>query len=185
MTVPSSVAGGNTLVVAAFVGTFRGTAGCSDSRGNSYTVDADTTANGRLFVCSARLAAGLSAGDTITVTYPGFSGLSVAVATEFSGTSGVDQRATANGSNAKPTVGPITTTRARELLVNVVAWGTSPTYSPGCGFIPASEVSVGSGGGRKTVNVSFRTVDATGSYTACGTLSPSGYRWQAALVGHY
>jgi hypothetical protein len=185
LTVPGSgVAAGNTLVVAVSTGTFRGTVGCQDSKGNAYAVRADATGAGRLFVCTAERVRALTGGDTITVTYPGFSGTSMATAAEFSGLTGADQGRASAANTSTPTTGTVSTTRSSELLIAVVAHGGSTVYTPGCGFTLGGRSAAGSGGGQKTLDVVYRTVSATGSYEACGALSTSS-QWQAAIVTNY
>ena len=180
----SGVAAGHTVVVAVMAGTFKGTVACTDSKGNSYTVDSDVTGQGRLFVCTGRNVAALAAGDKITATYPGFSGMSIAGATEFSHASGVDQRRVATGNSAAPTVGPVGTTHSNELLVSVVAHSSTPVFTAACGFAPASRAVGGTGGGQKTIDVGYRAAPAAGSYTACGTMT-SGTWWSAGIVTYW
>jgi len=182
--VSRNVAAGDTILVAVNAGTFVGAVGCSDSKGNTYSVDSDVTANGRLFVCSARNVTALGLVDTITATYPGFSGLSVAVATEFSGVTTLDQSLAASGNDASPTVGPVVTTQSTELLISVVSHTSTPVFTPGCGFVAASWAIAGSGSSQKTIDVSYQVVSATGSYSACGTMT-AGQWWSAEILTYY
>ena len=67
----------DTLVVSVATGTFAGDVGCSDSVGNNYRVEVDkNTGAGRLFVCVAHNGHALEGGDTVSASYPKFSGLS-------------------------------------------------------------------------------------------------------------
>ena len=79
------VAAGDSVIVSVTAGTFGGAVACSDTKGNVYSVDADVTSVGRLFICSARNVTALTSSDKITATYPGFSGMSAATASEFAG----------------------------------------------------------------------------------------------------
>ena len=57
VTEPGGVSAGETVVVSVATGTFAGAVGCTDSKNNIYTVVADkNTGNGRLFVCTSKLA---------------------------------------------------------------------------------------------------------------------------------
>jgi M6 family metalloprotease-like protein len=180
----AGVTAGDTVIVAVEAGTNSGIVGCSDSRGNVYTVNTDVNAVGRQFVCSARLGVGLSAGDSIRATYPSFSGLTAAVATEFSGLSGLDQKRVSSGNSATPSSGPIATTQTNELLVSVISHNATPVFSNGCGFALAAELIAGSGSNQKTIDVGYRLTSATGTFTGCGTLT-FGQRWRAAIVARY
>lgn len=181
----AGVAAGDTVIVAVEAGTNSGAVGCSDSRGNSYAVRTDLNAVGRQFVCSARLTAALQAGDSIRATYPSFSGLTVATATEFSGLSALDVKRVAGGNSAAPSSGTITTTRTSELLLSVISHNATPAFTSGCGFVLASQVIGGSGSNRKTIDVGYRLAATTGTFTACGTLAPFGQRWRASIIGLY
>jgi hypothetical protein len=172
------------VIVAVEAGSYGGAVGCADSRGNAYSVQTDVNAVGRQFVCSARMVIGLNAGDTIRATYPAFSGLTVASATEFSGLSGIDRKAVTSGNSATPSSGPITTTRTSELLISVISHNATPLFTSGCGFLLASEVIGGSGTGEKTIDLGYRFAPTTGTFSACGTLS-AGQRWRAAIVAYY
>jgi len=186
ITVPAAgVAAGDSIIVSVTAGTFAGAVSCSDTKANSYTIDADITGAGRLFVCSAHNVTALASGDTITASYPGFSGVTTASANEFSGiapTTPADKVSTAAGNNPSPSSGSTaTTTQANELLFGAIAHNSTPTFAPGSGYNLAGQVIGGSGSGQKTNSPEYRIVSATGSYAADGTLS-SGQQWQAAIV---
>jgi hypothetical protein len=179
----TSVAAGDTVTIAVATGTFAGPVGCSDSRGNAYTVAADkNTGAGRLFVCSTTATTGLTTGDTVTATYPGFSGLSVITVNAIANVNGaVDQVAANSGNNPNPTSGSVTTTQPCELILGVVAHNSTPTFMPGPGFATVGAVSGGTGSGRKTISPEYKAVSTVGTHTADGTLS-TGQQWRAALL---
>ena len=162
-------------------GTFAGATGCTDTKGNAYTVVADrNTGNGRLFVCSGALGTPLSPGDTVTATYPRFSGLSVvSVNAITAGT--VDQTSTASGNSAAPNSGTVTTTQPLEVVFGVVAHNSVPAFTPAAGFTAVGAVTGGTGSGTRTLTPMYRLTTATGSHAAAGTLS-GGQQWRAAVV---
>lgn len=181
----AGVAAGESIIVAVTASTFSGAVGCSDTKGNSYSVDADVIGAGRLFVCSAHNVTALTSSDTITATYPGFSGVSTASANEFSGLApagAVDRTSTASGNSANPSSGTTgTTTQASELLFGAIAYNSTPTFAAGAGYTVQGQVTGGSGAGQKNLYPEYQIVSTTGSYAATGTLNP-GQQWWAAIV---
>jgi hypothetical protein len=176
---------GHTITVAVATGTFAGAVGCADNRGNTYTVVADrNTGNGRLFVCSATAATTLTAGDTVTATYPGFSGLSVISVNAISdavSTGTVGQTVTSAGNNAAPNSGSVTTTHPYEAVFGVIAHNSTPVLTLGAGYTTVGAVSGGSGSGMRTLTPMFRLAATPGTYAAAGTLS-AGQQWRAVAV---
>lgn len=178
----ASARAGDTLIVAVATGTFAGPVGCVDSGGNAYTVVADrNTGNGRMFVCSAHLTAALTPGDTISATYPGFSGVSVISANVATSVVAVDQTSISSGNTNSPNSGSVTTSSGHELVFGVIAHNSTPTFAPGAGFTTVGAASGGSGSGMRTLSPEFRFVTTAGAYAAHGSLS-SGQQWRAAVV---
>jgi hypothetical protein len=179
------VAAGDTVAVAVATGTFAGTAACTDTQNNTYTVVADrNTGNGRTFVCTAHLTHALAAADVITATYPGFSGLSLISVDAISAlaTNGTPDAATSgSGNSAAPAAGPVTTSTAGELLFAVIGHGSTPTLTPGPGYTAVGAFSAGTGSGRRTLTPEYMFAGPAGSYTATATLS-AGQFWQAAII---
>jgi glucose/arabinose dehydrogenase len=180
------VAAGHAVLLAATVGTFAGAVACRDSKGNVYSVDADIRGTGRVFVCSARNIVALVPGDTITATYPGFSGISAASASEFSGLSTVGPSATKSGNSAVPSVSLSAT--AGDVVFGAVTYGSTPTFTVGCGSPPPDErftlmgeVSGGTGSGRKSLEPEYVVAPMPTSYNVCGTLTAP-RPWLAAAV---
>ena len=167
-------------------GTFAGAVGCSDTQGNSYTVDADITGVGRLFICSAHNVTALTSGDTITASYPRLqrdhNGQRQRVLGHFPDDP-VDKISTNTGNSATPSSGfTATTTQANELLFGAIAHNSTPTFTPGSGYTLQVEVIGGSGAGQRTLSPEYQIVSATG--TACpppGRVS-SAQQWRAAIV---
>jgi uncharacterized delta-60 repeat protein len=183
----TGIAAGDTATVSVATGTFAGATGCTDSKGNTYTVVADrNSGQGRLFVCSSRLTTALTAGDTITATYPAFSGISVVSVNAIAGwasNGNVLAGNSANGNSASPNSGNITT-GGPTVLFGVVAHGSTPTFTPGANYTLVGQVSGGSGAAKRTVSPEFRIVSSGGTYSAGGTISNGGQFWQAAVVGY-
>ena len=86
----TGVAGGDSIIVALSTGSSgaTGAVSCSDTQGNTYTVDVDipvSSTTPRLAICSAHNVIALSGADTITVTFPSNGNSERASANEFSG----------------------------------------------------------------------------------------------------
>jgi hypothetical protein len=184
-TLNHGVAADSTLAVSIATGTFQGAVGCSDSRGNAYTVVADrNTGNGRLFICEAAVHSALHSGDTVTASYPGFSGLSVASAVAITGLDSpgsVTGATTAAGSNPPVNSGSVTASTVPAVIFGAVAHTSVSTFNPSGQLTVVGEVSAGSGSAEKTVSPVFEVVSASGSYAVTGALSGSGF-WQAAVT---
>lgn len=183
----TSIPAGDTATVSVATGTFAGAVGCSDSKGNTYTVAADrNTGTGRLFVCTSHLSIALTGGDTVTATYPGFSGLSVmsvnAIATFASGGT-ILAAASASGNSAAPNSGNITV-GGPAVLFGVINHNSTPIFTPDPSYTLVGQVSGGSGSGMKTVSPMFKIVTTAGSYNASGTISNGGQFWRAAIIGY-
>jgi len=180
-----AVPAGDTITVAVATGTFAGAVTCADSRGNSYKVAADkNTGAGRLFVCSAPATTALAIGDTVTATYPGFSGLSVITVNAISSavvTGTVDRTSVGSGNNPNPTSGTVTTLQPNELIFGVVSHNSTPTLTPAVGYSTVGVISGGTGSGKKTITPEYLTVTTAGTYAATGTLS-SAQQWRAAVI---
>src|SRR3989442_1369088 len=131
-----SVAVGDTLIVTFVMDPAVGAVSCADSRGNSYSVDADVT-NGsgtsgvRTVVCSASVATALGNNDTITVTHPLATSKALSV-NEFSGlrASALDKTAGATGNSTTPASGATAlSAQPDELLIGAIGVETKKTES--------------------------------------------------------
>ncbi len=176
LTVPtgSGVAAGNRIIIGVDVGGHRGTQTCKDNRGNVYTQDGKTASN-NVFVCSAYVAQPLVAGDTITITYPGFSGTVVAVANEFAGiasVSPIDGIYRSDGASSRNIVvkPPLDTTNANNLIFAAV---TSRNLTPSSGFIKV--------GATENLFPIYQISSTTGSYSALGTSIGT---WRSVLIAY-
>jgi len=178
VTVPTNggVAVGHRVIASAAIGTYRGTVTCSDSRGNVYSIDGRASAN-NLFVCSAYVATALQPGDTITLTYPSYSGQSQASAFDFAGIAPVTAgNGTAIGASTSTTVVSVNpalgTTNANDVLFGAV--GSNGTFAGGNGFA-ALQPNAGLG-------AAYRIVTSTGSFAAFGSVSSGA--WRSVLVAY-
>jgi len=161
----------------------------TDSRGNTYTVDA-TVNHGveslNSYVASGYVATALLPGDTITVTFSvsRYSARLVAGA-EFSGiapTARVDQGATASGSGT--TVGTASTpatSQADELVVQGIGTNTTAVCTPQPGFIALGSATASPSGVTRTIHQAYRIINAAAPQRATATLSTSSF-WTAAVV---
>lgn len=178
---------GDTATVSVATGTFAGAVGCSDSKGNTYSIVADrNSGQGRLFVCSSHITTPLTAGDTVTATYPVFSGISVvslnAIASHASGGT-VIGASSANGNSATPNSGNITV-GVPAVLFGVIDHNSTPTFTAGVGYTVVGQVSGGTGSAKRNISPEFKVVSSAGSYSANGTISNGGQFWRAAVVGY-
>ena len=185
VTVPAAgVAAGNSIIVGLQVGSFAGAISCSDPRNGAYDTDV-TTASGasRIAIVSKHNVIALVGGDVITCTYPGFSGVSVVSANEFSGLSATPLDQTAVGAStlggAISTAATATTAQADEVLVGLFSVANPPpaqTFTPGTGY-----TVIGSAPAAPTLYPMYKLVFATGGYAANGTMTGSG-AWHGAIA---
>ncbi|MEW5852533.1 MAG: hypothetical protein AB2A00_27350 [Myxococcota bacterium] len=191
VTVPSGgVAQNNRIIVAVAMDAVSGTVSASDSRGNSYAVDADVTNSGtvRTLILSANASTSLTAGNTISVTVPSGATAKGIVVSEYSGlmpSGALDKTATGTGNSRNPATSSATTTRANEMLIGVVgAEGPeNDVLSPGGSF--TTDAKAGTSGNPAATNVTatllYREVTATGSYAVSARLNTS-RAWAAAMA---
>jgi hypothetical protein len=178
LTVPANggVAAGHRIVAAAAIGPYRGTVTCSDSRGNVYSIDGRASAN-NLFVCSGYVSTPLQPGDTITLTYPSYSGQSQASIFDFAGiapvTPGNGAAIGASSSSTTVSVNPaLVTSNANDVLF--AAAGANGTFAGAYGFT-ALQPNAGLG-------AAYRIVTSTGSFAPFGTVG--GGAWRSVLVAY-
>ena len=122
-------------------------------------------------------------GDVITAVYPGFSGGTVATASEYTGVSALHVRRTQIGNSAKPTSGTITTTRPDTLLLSVISHNGPSRLTMSSGFSQYCAAIVGGGSSQKTIDVGYQVGVPPGTYAAGGTLS-SAARWRAVILAY-
>jgi very-short-patch-repair endonuclease len=125
-----------------------------------------------LFVCSAPVTRALSPGDTIKLSYPGFSGISVATASDVVGIAAVSPvdgayRQGANTSTKTVSVNPaLTTTNPNDLLFGAV--GSNSTFAASNAFVANSSL-----GG---VATAYLTANATQAFTIFGNVTSGAWR---------
>lgn len=197
ITVPSgmTVAAGNRVVLRLELrrGT-NGTVAASDVRGNSYSINGDSSNSGndeRIVVLSAHVTTALVPGDTITVTYPSgvySSGVVADVLSNVATTSPVDAVGNSSGSSNSPSVTSATTTNQYDFLVGAVAAQNNLTATTPSGWTNLTDQGIGGGGscqngsnGNSTNAGDYRAVSSTGTFTYNPTLSSS-VIWAATVV---
>lgn len=159
---------------------------CSDSKGNTYTLDVDNhfgdSASGvRTVICSARdLQTALGAGDTITVSHPRATHRVLTVQ-EFTGIVARDQITSANGNDAAPATGATSTrTQAVEALFGAIGVETAAgavTFTAPAGWTKLTAAESGA----ISVFPVYRIVTTVGTDQASGTLGSTN-KWAADLA---
>ena len=192
LTLANNVELGDTIVVFAGISS-KGIqlTSIADSRGNTYTIDATInhqTDSLNSFVGSAYVSTPLQAGDKITATFSAnlFSARAITAA-DFKGIAAanrVDQVATQTGSSATPNT-PFTANTGQndELLVSGIGLdgATTNTYTAANGFSALAPVNATVSGVARTLQQSYRIVNAVSQYRAQGTLAATAF-WNNALV---
>ncbi len=189
--VVANVTSGNSIIVTLAWGAFGSgeTAACSDSQGNSYTVDREEYYSGSALytvICSSHNVTALTATDTITVSFSSGTYGVAATVHEFSGlasSSTVDQTASANGSSSTPASGTTAvTTQADELLIGAIGVSGPPSdsFTPGSGYISLTSIGF-SDVWSATIRPEYKIVSTTGAYQADGVLGVS-HGWGAAVA---
>jgi len=189
--ITANVAAGNSVIVTFLWGGWSSaeTTSCTDSQGNSYSVDVNEYYSGAglyTIVCSAHNVSALGTSDMITLTFSSGTYGVAATVHEFSGLAAVatiDQAASNNGSSATPSSGSTaTTTQADELLVGAIGVSGPPTdsFTPGSGYTVLSSIGF-TGVWNGTIRPEYQIVSATGSYQADGTLGTSS-GWAAGIA---
>lgn len=190
VTVPAAgVAAGNTLILSVVVrGNTTGAASATDTKGNTYTLDATSvrSGQGQTYVLSARVATALVSGDTITVSHPN-SNAEGAVVSEFSGiaaVSRVDVTATTNGNSNSPSA-TVATSGGPRLIVGAVGSHNNRTYTEASGWTTLQHLAQNCGGAsnRADNHSGYRIEAASGSFTYNPTSSHSEH-WYEAVVAY-
>lgn len=153
---------------------------CSDSKGNTYTVDREYNYNNSKqgSICSAPITTALVSGDTITVTHTSINASAMS-ASEFSGlltVGALDQTAaTINQTTNIDSTVTATTAQADELLFGSIASENPPTttFTPGGTFtaLPSAGTSGSAASSNMTIFSEYNIVSSIGTYNATGTLS--------------
>jgi hypothetical protein len=184
VTVPTGgVATGNTVIVTFAMSSVTGTVTVSDTKGNSYTSDADVNYSGylRTLVFSAPITNALVSGNMITVTYPTatLKAVSICYVSNLISASRVDKTATKTGSSTSPSSNATaTTTQASEFIIGAIGYNNNSTFTAGGSFTALTKSSASSS---LTIQPEYQIVNSTGAYTASGSIATSG-RWAAAIV---
>jgi hypothetical protein len=167
-----------------------GAVSASDSRGNTYTVDADPVpASHPVVVLSAPVSTALASGDQITVNYPSGSSSAGLVADALSNvatSNAVDAAGGTSGSSGTPPSSSVTTTNPADLLLGATfsANNRSVTQPSGWTGLTTQQPDCGNGAnGRSTNTGAYRVPGSAGLFTYAPTLGGSG-AWGGAVVGY-
>jgi hypothetical protein len=161
----------------------------TDSKGNTYHVDAQITAGVTdvLAVFSARITTALSTSDTLTISINDgtHNRWSISVE-EFDDilTSPLDKTATSTGSGLSMTsTATVATTATNELVFGGFGFTTpvSKTFTAGSGFTNSPIQGTNAGTTDRGVVNEWQYVNSTGTQTATGTLNAT-TTWAAAVV---
>src|SRR5262249_41442444 len=186
----AGAAADDTLVVTLALDPASGPVSCTDSAGNTYTVDADArrgsgTSGVRTVVFSSLLTSSLATGDTITITHPSVAARAMCVY-EFAGISTADQIATGTGSGTSPSAGPTApTSQSDELVFAAVGMEAKKTdpFTAGAGYTRLTPEDAGAGGvstSSVASNAEYWIVATQGASPASGTIVA--HEWSAILV---
>ena len=195
VTVPSGgVAVGNTIIVSfAMNPATAGAVSVTDTKGNSYTFNADVSESGgsngniRTIIFSAPVTTALVSGNTITVSCPTVTckAVSICYVSGLLSVSTVDQASIGTGTNNSPSSGSVTTTQASEILIGAIggAYHGTTTFTAGTGFTALTSALADSGSSSTSANIQpeYEIVTSIGSYNATGSLSTS-RDWATAIV---
>ena len=167
-----------------------GAVSASDSKGNSYAVDADPVpASHPLVVFSAHVSNALVAGDTIQVNYPSGSNASAVAAGAYSNiatTNAVDAVGLASGVSSTAPSTSVTTTNPNDLLVGGTFSSNNRSVTQPSGWTGLSTQlpDCGSGATRKGTNTgAYRVPGSAGTFTYDPVLGGSG-AWAGAVVAY-
>ena len=194
VTASASVPVNNTVIVEIAADPTAGAVTVTDARGNVYMQDANVINSGHveIWVFSAPVASGLSAGDQVVAHFAGAPSRAKAVSVLSVGglvlTNKLDLTHGATGSSVAPNSGATTTTRhPQELLIGAIGVegpsGDGFTAGTGYTLIGRAGTTQESATTNVTINPEFRTVSSTGQYMANGVISP--IRSWGAVIATY
>jgi fibronectin type 3 domain-containing protein len=175
------VVAGHTLVVSLLLSTtnsLTGPVSATDSAGNTYVVARDNndgSAGDRTVALVSVGVKALTAGATITLTYPSSNETHVSV-DEFSGVTGIDTSAGATGTSSAFSSGNAPgTSQAADVLIGTVGTesGKAPTWATGWAALPVLAVS------SDYLGTAYQFATAAGAYAASGTI---GGQWMASII---
>ncbi|HSW66774.1 MAG TPA: hypothetical protein VLI54_06575 [Bacillota bacterium] len=192
VTVSNDTLWGDTVVLTASVGAQDGNVKCKDSKGNAYQKIADrTTVTGRIVQCAGTITDPLLAGDTVTVTYPSYDGVSVVTVDNMQGldTPGeVTDKAYKEGTGTAASTNKVIPTGTRFIVYGVHAWSGNATLTNDWSGLPISDIDspgdtyAGGGAARRNIEAYFQVVrgNPESFYKYTGTYSKN-TSWQSFL----
>ncbi|HXH26290.1 MAG TPA: Ig-like domain-containing protein, partial [Candidatus Acidoferrum sp.] len=186
ITVPAAgVAQGNTIVMTVGNSGNDGVTvkSVTDSRGNTYTVDANKSQISffeNTAVASGYMATALQPGDKVIVTLTGTATIFAGLASEWSGiasTGRVDKAATNIATSSSLSSGSVATTQASDVLIGSFIGNGNVTFTHGSNYIAfAAQFYNHVGSVYRDQWQEYRIVGQTGTYNATATTSSaSGY----------
>jgi hypothetical protein len=191
LTLASAVAQGHTVIVAAGITSWGILVNSiTDSRGNTYTVDATvnhTSTSLNSYLGSGYIATALQAGDKITVTFStSLYSARLISAADFSGIASsnrLDTSSSVFGSSNSPSTATITTTQPGDLLIAGFGAATNTTFTPAFPFTALTPNNAALGSVARSIYNAWWLAPNTGSYKATGTLTAA-TQWTAALAAY-
>lgn len=166
------------------------TATITDSKGNTYTVDASVTtgSSATTYIFSSNITTGIVPGDTLTIGLSAGTGRWLVSVQGFGNllTPALDRTATNTDNGTSMTTGTtLATTAADELVFAAFGFNAGRTFTPdtGSGFTGIPQISTATGSNDRSLGAQWKYVTATGTQTANATLSSAGA--YAAAIATY
>jgi hypothetical protein len=179
ITLESGISSEHRVFVAVIAGAAGGAIACTDSRGNTYTIEAQVGAGGEAFVCSTHPSSSFVAGDVITATYPVFDGTSAIAMTSFETQS--QKAANVNSGTGTAPTSLSVSAASRDAILGVIAWTGSAQLVTFPAFNVDENVDSQQGAASRHLVLGHHSALAAGSVSADATLSASA-PWDAIVA---
>lgn len=166
---------------------------CSDSKGNIYTLDAESTAltSRRVAVFSSRLTSALTTSDTVTVTYtttlPNRRVVTLIAVDTIRAPSIPVTKNSGTTSTALSTPATANRDDANYIVFGVYGWNntvTGVTLTPGGTFGNIENLESGTGATWRGMGTMWWIASAAGTEASQGTLSASPSSWEGITIGY-
>jgi hypothetical protein len=188
----AQVDAGDSIIVTFAMDPVDGEVSCSDSQGNVYSQDADSSRVGsrrrgvRVVVCAAHGVRALGLGDEIVVDHPRTRSQALS-ASEFRNVDMLDRKRAGRSRSKFPNSGQTAmTTAPHELVISAIGVDapTSMTFDQGSGFTlldVSRDLDPKHKGAHASMFPAYRIVSVSGRYNTSATLNKS-RRWAAVIV---